>query len=123
MNRQPKNIKIPNADLKELTIQISGFDTLENNDVGRYFTCSGTVELVNTLGNGEEKRFVLAEPKIKVNVVKKVIYRKQNKLNNWFVMRGWMHLVMVAKTLTNLTTMKMKLGLNASKVALLVSLY
>jgi len=40
LNRQPKNIKIPNADLKELTIQISGFDTLENNDVGRYFTCS-----------------------------------------------------------------------------------
>ncbi len=31
--------------------------------------------------------------------------------------------VMVAKTLTNLTTMKMKLGLNASKVALLVSLW
>jgi hypothetical protein len=71
LNRQPKNIKIPNADLKELTIQISGFDTLENNDVGRYFTCSGTVELVNTLGNGEEKRFVLAEPKIKVNVAKR----------------------------------------------------
>ena len=33
LNRQPKNIKIPNADLKELTIQISGFDTLENNTV------------------------------------------------------------------------------------------
>ena len=71
LNRQPKNIKISNADLKELTIQVSGFDNLENNGVGRYFTCSGTVDLVNSLGNGEENRFVLAEPKIKVNVAKK----------------------------------------------------
>jgi hypothetical protein len=89
LNRQPKNIKIPNADLKELTIQISGFDTLENNDVGRYFTCSGTVELVNTLGNGEEKRFVLAEPKIKVNVVKKG-HLPQTEQIKQLVRNAWM---------------------------------
>lgn len=89
LNRQPKNIKIPNADLKELTIQISGFDTLENNDVGRYFTCSGTVELVNTLGNGEEKRFVLAEPKIKVNVAKKG-HLPQTEQIKQLVRNAWM---------------------------------
>jgi hypothetical protein len=89
LNRQPKNIKISNADLKELTIQISGFDTLENNDVGRYFTCSGTVELVNTLGNGEEKRFVLAEPKIKVNVVKKG-HLPQTEQIKQLVRNAWM---------------------------------
>lgn len=71
LNRQPKNIKIPNADLKELTVHVTGFEILENNDTGRYFTCSGKVELVNTLGNNEETRYVLAEPKIKVNVAKK----------------------------------------------------
>jgi len=71
LNRQPKNIKIPNADLKELTVHVTGFEILENNDAGRYFTCSGKVELVNTLGNNEETRYVLAEPKIKVNVAKK----------------------------------------------------
>lgn len=71
LNRQPKNIKIPNAELKELTVYVTGFENLENNDVGSYFTCSGKIELVNTLGNSEETRYVLAEPKIKVNVAKR----------------------------------------------------
>lgn len=71
MNRQPKNIKIAATELQELTIEVNGFEDLENQEGGRYFSCLGKVELVNKLADQTEKRYILAEPKIKVHAAKK----------------------------------------------------
>lgn len=89
LNRQPKNIKIPNADLKELTIQVTGFENLENQDAGLYFTCSGKIELVNTLSTSDITRYVLAEPKIKVNVAKKGLLPQTEQIKQ-LVRNAWL---------------------------------
>lgn len=71
LNRQPKNIKIATDDIQELTLDINGFEELEAQEGGKYYTCSGNIELVNS-GNAESaSRYTLANPKIKVYPVKK----------------------------------------------------
>lgn len=71
LNRQPKNIKITSSELQELTLEVTGFEELENQEGGRYFTCLGKVELVNSLADGNQTRYTLAEPNIKVHAAKK----------------------------------------------------
>ncbi|WP_180190265.1 hypothetical protein [Acinetobacter sp. YH01009] len=71
LNRQPKNIKIAASDIQELTMEISGFEELENQEGGRFFSCLGKVELVNSLPDGNKNRYTLAEPNIKVHAAKK----------------------------------------------------
>lgn len=83
LNRQPKNIKIPNATLNNLTLFISGFDdyepvTTEKNKM----TVSGKIELVNVLANGETESFELAQPKIIVKPVKKGKYPSIDEIKN-----------------------------------------
>lgn len=71
LNRQPKNIKIASDDIQELTLDIKGFEELEAQEGGKYFTCSGNVELVNSGNADGESRYTLANPKIKVYPAKK----------------------------------------------------